>query len=184
MTLFQAAIIFAARLMDTTCQINPATNQCMPYDYQVMEDAVTAIVSITDDIQEAETLIRIARWESGGFRKDIATCKVKGDHGQAMGLFQVHPFTSSQVIDCCSSDYKDQARVALERVRDSVAICRMHGYRGSDLLGQYTSGRCSSHNVSAYLRWGSGKELQALVYTEFNVSFPRYPSRDLIEAEK
>ncbi len=45
MTLFQAAIVFAAQLMDST-------NHGMPYDDQVMTDTVSAIVEATDNIQE------------------------------------------------------------------------------------------------------------------------------------
>lgn len=164
MTLLQAALAFAMRLMDNT-------NQGMPYNQQVLEDTVVAITDVTEDIQEVETLIRIARWESGGFRKDIATCKVKGDNGAALGLFQVHPITKQEFTDLCSKDYRDQARAALAHVHNSRDICKMHGYNGSALLTIYTNGSCRANSSAARLRWGSGQELQSLVWTEMNQFF-------------
>lgn len=166
MTLAQALLIFTTRLMTQTCQTDPATKQCMPYDHQVMEDTVEAVAQVTSDFSEAETLVKIARWESGGFRKDVANCKVKGDHGAALGLFQVHPYLEGDAEQLCSKDYRDQATVALQRVRDSVNICKMHGYQGSDLLTIYTCGHCCARNPHAWLRWGDGKTVMAMVYTE------------------
>jgi hypothetical protein len=119
----------------------------MPYNYSVMEETVSAIANETSDLSEAETLIKIARWESGGFRKDIADCRVLGDHGAARGLFQVHPINKEEMVDTCSKDYRKQVQVALTHLRDSVEVCKMHGYRGSDLR----------------------KALAKFIYTEYNV---------------
>lgn len=183
MTLTEATLIFATKLMATTCQVDPSTNQCMPYDHVVMYDTVEAIVATTDNVQEVETLVRIARWESGGFREDIASCKVRGDHGQAQGLFQVHPFSHEEIKLTCSPNYREQVEVALTRVRDSAAICKMHGLKDSDLLTVYTRGSCHHNDPSAHLRWGSGKELQAIVWIDYNVTYSKRPI-GYAEAEK
>lgn len=159
MTLVEAVFAYAVQLM-------AATNHNMPYNHTVMEETVAAIAAETDDLQEAETLIKIARWESGGFRKDIASCKVRGDHGAAQGLFQVHPMNAEEMTDSCSNDYRKQVQVALAHIRNSIAVCKMHGYRGSDLLTIYTHGQCRSRAPEARLRWGDGKALQKFVWTE------------------
>jgi len=162
MTLAEAVLTYAVQLM-------AATNHGMPYNHIVMEETVAAIVAETDNLQEAETLVKIARWESGGFRVDIANCKTRGDFGTAQGLFQVHPINDQEMKDTCSKDYQKQVKVALYHVRNSVEVCKMHGYRGSDLLTIYTRGQCHAGDSAARLRWGNGTALQRLVYTEYNV---------------
>lgn len=103
-----------------------------------------AIASVTDDVTEQDTLARIARWESG-YRIDIATCHVNGDHGGAFGPFQVHP-RSPEERDAVCTHLTEAVRVALDRVRESVAAC-------GDLTG-YVSGRCGVAVAEARLRWG------------------------------
>lgn len=160
MTLAEALLSYAMQLM-------ASTNHDMPYNHSVMEETVAGIVAVTEDVQEAETLIKIARWESGGFRKDVASCKVKGDHGAAQGIYQVHPINKEEMTDTCSKDYAKQAKVALDHVRDSVEVCKMHGYRGSNLLTIYTRGQCHAGDFAAKLRWGDGKALQRFLWTEY-----------------
>jgi hypothetical protein len=159
MDLATAALIFSTQLMDKTSS--------WQYDRETMAQVVDGIVRTTDNLQEVETLIKIARWESGGFRKDVVSCKVRGDHGAALGAFQVHPFTEQERIDLCSSDLARQATVALFHVRDSVSSCRRQGFHGSNLLTVYTHGRCHvSADGVARSHWGDGKELQRIVWTE------------------
>lgn len=159
MDLATAALIFATQLMDRT--------STWEYDRATMSDVVTGIVRTTDDAAQVETLIKIARWESGGFRKDVASCRVRGDHGQALGIFQVHPFNEQERIDLCSKDYAKQAAVALFHVNDSVAACGRSGFKGHNLLTIYTHGRCHvSRDGVARSHWGDGHEVQALMWTE------------------
>lgn len=158
MTLLKAAIMFALALMDRT-------NGGLAYDRVMVTDVVANIVSVTQDIPEVETLIRIARWESGGFRKDVANCKVKGDNGQAYGLFQVHPRTNEEAKRLCGP-YRDQIQIALDRVRESRKMCGDRGYKNSDTLTGYTVGHCVKGDMSARLRWGDGKAITKIIEEE------------------
>lgn len=158
MELLQASIAFAITLMNKT-------NHGLPYDKQIVEDVVKAVTDVTSDPGEVETLIKIARWESGGFRKDVATCKVKGDHGMAHGLWQVHPWSMQEAKDLCGS-FEKQARIALGRVRQSQAMCKKKGMKGSDLLTGYTRGYCFKGGKAAKLRWGNGKTIISIMDSE------------------
>jgi hypothetical protein len=155
MNLLQAAIIFALALMDRT-------NSGLPYDRTMVTDVVTGICQVTSDPSEIETLIKISRWESGGYRKDVATCKVKGDNGQAYGLFQVHPRTLKEAKELCGT-YAEQAAIALDRVRESAKMCAQFGRKGSDSLAGYTVGTCVKSEPQAKLRWGNGKAILNLI---------------------
>jgi hypothetical protein len=158
MNLLQAAIVFAINLMDRS-------NSGLPYDHQMVTDVTAAIVQVTSDPSEIETLIKISRWESGGYRKDVATCKVKGDNGQAYGLFQVHPRNSLEAQKLCST-YVEQATIALDRVRESAKMCAQFGSKGADSLAGYTRGTCVKGNPAAQLRWGSGKTILSIIEKE------------------
>jgi hypothetical protein len=155
MDLQSALLIFATHYIDKT-------NHNMAYDKDVMGEVVTAIASITTDPSEAETLLKISRWESGGFRRDIATCKVKGDHGQALGLWQVHPRNKDETKAMCAS-IREQAVVALNRIHESVAWCGSKNLKGSDLLTGYTRGTCNKNDKFARLRWGDGKQVTKIM---------------------
>lgn len=159
MDLATAALIFATQLMDTTYPKNWGQ-----YDRQTMAAVVNGIVKTTSDLREVETLIRIARWESGGFRADVASCKIKGDHGRAMGIFQVHPITLQEQNDLCSLDYAKQAAVALSHVNNSIDTCKRWGLKGSNLLTIYTHGKChAARDKFASSRWGDGKAIQTII---------------------
>lgn len=159
MTLIQAATIFAIQLMDKT-------NHNLPYDKEFIINNVAQIASVTEDLQELETLIKIARWESGGFNKKVISCKIKGDYGQAHGMFQVHPWSPQEAKECCSEDIAIQAKVALKRIRESVDMCKRVGKKNSDLLTGYTDGHCISNGKEAALRWGSGKSIKMILDSE------------------
>lgn len=151
----QAIIAFALNLMSLTHSYD--------YDNLLLENVAKAVAETTQDLSEAETLIKIARYESGGFRMDVAACKIKGDNGAAHGLFQVHPRNKQEAIDLCSSDYRKQAKVALNRVRESAEMCNKFGMKKSDLLTGYTVGKCTKNDKSAKARYGDGSELKKLM---------------------
>jgi hypothetical protein len=165
MDLAQAALIFATQLTDRTTNYK--------YDHVVMAEAVAAIVETTQDVQEVATLISIGRWESGGWRKDIASCRIKGDSNSAAGIFQIHPFRGARFEEekrkTCSSNYREQVQIALFHVRDSVAVCKMHGYRGASLITVYTHGVCRSADSTARSHWSDGRALEKIIYTETNI---------------
>lgn len=164
MNILQAAIVFALSLMDRS-------NGGLPYDKQMVTDVATAIVSITTDLSEIETLIKISRYESGGYRKDVANCTVKGDKtkanpgGEAYGLFQVHPRNNKEAKELCGT-YVEQATIALDRVRESRKMCAQFGRKGSDSLAGYTAGTCVKSEPQAKLRWGDGKAIQNLMESD------------------
>lgn len=103
-----------------------------------------AIVAATDDVVEQNTLAKIARWESG-YRRDVAACRVNGDHGGAFGSFQVHPRSPQERKAICAS-LEGSARAALVRIRESIAAC-------GDLTG-FVAGKCGVAVSAAKARWG------------------------------
>lgn len=113
---------------------------------------------------EAETLARIARWESG-LRFDIVDCTTLGKRGER-GIFQVMPRSESEKTDLCSSDYSKQARIALFRIRESKKVCEQQGLRGADVLGIYTHGQCIRGNRLAAFRYGDGSKLRSFIEIE------------------
>jgi hypothetical protein len=163
MNLLQAAIVFALNLMDKS-------NSGLPYDQAMVVNTVTAIVQVTSNPSEIETLIKISRWESGGYRKDVANCKVRGDHGEAFGIFQVHPRNPKESKELCGT-LVEQATVALDRIRESAIMCSKQGRRDSDLLAGYTVGTCVRGNDATRLRWGSGQAILSIIEKDTNECF-------------
>jgi len=133
-------------------------------DLGVANDAAVGIAAVTTEPWEAETLARIARWESG-LRKSVANCTIIGKIGER-GIFQVLPRSQAERVDLCSSDISKQARIALERVRESKSVCERQGHRGADTLGIYTHGRCIKGNRFAAFRYGDGSKLRSLIEKE------------------
>jgi len=158
MNLATAALIFSINLMNKTH--DPSWG---PYDHQTMRNVVMGVVDATTDTQFVETLIKISRWESGGFRKDVVNCKILGKLGER-GAFQVYPLNEQEKIDLCSSDISKQATIALKHINSSINICKQYGLKSSNLLTIYTHGTChaAKDNVAA-ARWGNGKTIQALM---------------------
>jgi len=168
MLLSEAALLFTTNICAHVAGVPGCS--VIPVDQGVKEEVVSAVVSVTQDAQEVETLLRIARWESGGFRRDIASCRVRGDSGEARGIWQVHGIGAQEKYDLCSPDLSKQARVALAHVRGSARTCGNKGYRGHQLLGEYVSGQCGRGNEASRLRWGSGEAIQRLLFTEDNLT--------------
>lgn len=138
--------------------------QNCPYNAERATKAADSIAAVTDVLWEAETLARIARWESG-LRADIADCTTLGKRGER-GIFQVMPRTDSEKTELCSSDYTKQARIALFRIRESKKVCEQQGLRGADILGIYTHGQCIRGNRLAAFRYGDGSKLRSLTGAE------------------
>ncbi len=134
----------------------------LPLDVSLARDVATGIAETTTEPWEAETLARIAYWESGGLLRNVADCTVIGKLGER-GVFQVLPRSTSEQFDLCSVDISKQARIALFRVRESKAVCERQGIRGADVLGIYTHGRCLRGNRLAAMRYGDGSKLLLFV---------------------
>lgn len=171
MNLLQAALIFASSLVNNH-----------PADREVMQEAVAATVSMTDDVQEIATTITIMRWESGAFRRDVARCAYagRGDGGIALGLGQIHPFNDEEKRKACSSDYKEQVSVILTHLRSSIRTCGNRGYRGHWLLGEYVSGRCGRGGQSSSIHWGDKMALEKLVLTDTNEIMPKHSGAEML----
>lgn len=98
-----------------------------------------AAAAVTDDDQEQALLVGIAKWESG-YRTDVARCVVKGAAGE-LGAWQVLPRSSTERDRLCKS-FEGDARLALERIRESVRACRHLPLE--ERLAIYARGRCDS----------------------------------------
>ncbi len=134
----------------------------VPLDVVLAKDVAVGIAEVTTEMWELETLTRIAYWESGGLRRNVADCTVIGKLGER-GVFQVLPRSMSEQTDLCATDIAKQARIALGRIKESKRICERQGIRGADVLGIYTHGRCVRGNWFAALRYGDGSKLRSLI---------------------
>lgn len=142
-----------AALLALVAQLASKAEITLPND-GILEKVIRAIDHVASQDWEAETLTKIAFHESG-FRARITNCTIVGKIGDRE-IFQVVPRTRGDMSDACSYDYEVQARLALSRVRESVTMCDKQGYRGSDLLSAYTTGRCRRNEQSSKLRYGDG----------------------------
>jgi hypothetical protein len=154
MTKFQALVAIASTL------ISQARPGYANPDKPSMDGILNAIVTLTTDDWEAETLTKIAWWESG-FRKEYVTCTVV--NSKARGAYQVVPFTRSEVLDACSSDFEIQTKLALYRLRSSRTQCERAGFRGSDVISVYTTGKCQRGEPFARVRFGDGTLVRSLM---------------------
>lgn len=108
------------------------------------------IVSATDDEHEQDLLASIARWESS-YRQDVGECRRKGPQGE-LGAWQNLARSQAERARLCVS-YEGDARLALERIRESVTAC--HGLPEPERLAVYARGRCDSREGQrlSRVRW-------------------------------
>ncbi len=99
-----------------------------------------AIVEVTDDPQEQRQLAKIARFESN-YRRDVGECRKKGDAGEVTA-WQILARSDAERARLCIS-LEEDARIALSRIRESVAACA--ALPVDERLSVYTRGRCSSN---------------------------------------
>lgn len=102
-------------------------------------ELAAAIVAVTDDEHEQRLLGEIAWWESA-YRRDVATCKLRGPQGEE-GPFQNVARKPSEHGEVCGS-FEGAARVGLGRVRESLAVCASSP--PEERLAVYARGRCAS----------------------------------------
>lgn len=111
----------------------------------------SAIAAETSDPDEQRVLVRIA-WYESNYRPWVASCRVTGDHGKALGAFQIQPRTVADKRDACGT-LNAQVRVALRYVRRSLEVCA--GNSVETRLNLYTSGDCRRGSSASRLRWGN-----------------------------
>ncbi len=119
-------------------------------DLDLRWDLAAGIAAATDDPHEQDVLTRIA-WFESGFRKNVAECRLRGDHGRSHGFFQVQPRSPMDAQAACGSS-AEQAALALRYVRRSAEACP--GNVGADRLAIYVSGTCTRGLRQARERWG------------------------------
>lgn len=81
-------------------------------------------------------------------RPDVLDCRVRGDNGRARSAWQVHPRSREEAEALCGS-LEEGARVALDRVRESVRACG----QGPRALALYASGSCVRGTKISARRW-------------------------------
>ena len=111
----------------------------------------SAILDGTDDVREQEVLLRLA-WFESNYRRHVASCAVKGDHGKSLGLFQIQPRSEDDRREACGT-LQAQVRVALRFIRRSLEVCAENV--GSAKLNLYVSGRCDRGHAASRERWGA-----------------------------
>jgi hypothetical protein len=126
-----------------------------------LETIIQAIAVASSEDWEAETLTRIAWWESG-FRKEYINCTIVGKHRDS-GAFQVIPRNHSEALLACSSNHEEQVKLALSRIRESRKLCESNGFRGSDVLSGYTIGKCTRGDSLSRVRFGDGTLVRSLM---------------------
>lgn len=124
-----AVLLFMLRLL-------PAAGDA---DVAFRLELAAAIVDATEDEQEQRQLAKIARFESN-YRRDVAECKILGRAGER-GAWQILARSGEERARLCVS-LVDDARIALERIRESVRACWR--LPAAERLAVYARGRCDS----------------------------------------
>lgn len=101
----------------------------------------------TEDRSERYICVQIARYESN-FREDVGRCRVIGKSNDRTA-WQIVPRNAAESERLCVSLVND-ARFALERVRESRAACKH--LPKTDQLAIYTRGACNSEEGRALSR--------------------------------
>lgn len=115
-------------------------------------ELVAAVTAVTDDLQEQAILVDIPRWESSYLRA-VGDCRLKGPQGE-LGAWQILPRNDTERAALCVS-LEGDARMALSRIRESIAACRASP--PPERLALYTRGSCSSREGRrmSRVRWAS-----------------------------
>lgn len=110
-----------------------------------------AIVDVTDDVVEQNTLARLA-WFESSYRRAVARCEILGDRGKSRGVFQIQGITAYDRKAACGS-LAQQTELAVRYIRRSAEACPKN--EGAMKLAVYVSGRCDRGQAAAKLRWGA-----------------------------
>lgn len=124
----------AAFMMYLAPTSNPARYEAIAADIVQVAEADP----IDNDPLRTSLLLASIAFRESQYRPDVETCKVRGDNGKALGLWQTHS------SDAVCRDRVTAARVALGYVRRSLSACQR--LAPVDRLGMYTHGRCIANN--------------------------------------
>lgn len=122
-------------------------------------ELVDACVQATTDRTERYICIKVARYESD-FREDVGRCDKRGKAGDRTA-WQIVPRSAAEAERLCVT-LADDARMHVERVRESRAACRR--LPKPEQLALYARGSCDSdegRTLSRH-RWPTDAEVQRL----------------------
>jgi len=118
-----------------------------------------ACVEATTDRAERYLCMKIPRYEAL-YREDVAACEVRGRAGEVTS-WQILPRTAAERGRLCRS-FTGDARVAIERIRESRAACRSLPI--PEQLALYARGDCASAEGRklSRVRWAYEGEIRGL----------------------
>ena len=129
-------LVYSLRLLAVEAPpATPAYDALLTFRVALAEACATA----TDDRTERYTCMQVARFESN-YREDVGRCQKKGAAGEVT-TWQIIPRSAAEASRLCVSLVED-ARVHLERVRESRAACRH--LPKNEQLALYARGSCAS----------------------------------------
>lgn len=111
-----------------------------------LDPATTPLFDGADGRARTAILLASIAASESFLRADVDACKAKGDGGKSATVFQLQ---GAHKAVC--ADREEAARVALERVRASLEMCRRSP--APDRLALYTSGSCARGQRASRYRW-------------------------------
>jgi len=112
-------------------------------------EIASAIADATDDPAMMRVMMVTAN-EECQFRRTVVDCREVGDGGRSLGPWQTSFRSAGEQWAICH-DVTYAARVALERIRESEAMC---GHLPREArLSAYASGNCSVGRDISRRRW-------------------------------
>lgn len=128
--------VYSIRLLPIEAALaSPEYDSALAYRLEL----VNACVEATEDRSERYICIKVARFESN-FREDVGRCKIIGK-AKDRSAWQIVPRNKDESERLCVSLVED-ARLHLERVRESRAACRH--LPKQEQLALYARGDCES----------------------------------------
>ena len=130
-------LIFTLRLLPIP--VPPGAQGAGDAELAYRLELVQACADATPDRSERYICAKIPRFESN-YRSDVGRCKIKGGEGE-ITAWQIIPRSPSERDRLCDTLLGD-ARVAVERIRESRAACRH--LPKEEQLALYARGDCGS----------------------------------------
>lgn len=147
-------VLFTLRLLPVSSPLeSPAWNEAVHLRYEIAQ----ACAAATPDETERFVCAKIPRYESN-YREDVARCRVRGSAGEVTA-WQILARSKEERARLCVS-LEEDARVAVERIRESRRACRH--LPPNEQLAIYTRGRCDSAEGKrlSRVRWPYKREVE------------------------